>query len=466
MKKRGLVRMLACFFLAAAVSCQSQPEPVNGDESIGDPYYPQLGNGGYDVQKYTIILEVDPESNTVNGKTIIKAKTKQRLKSLNLDFQGLIVDSVTVNGSDAAFSRQEVEMTITPSKALSQGRTFTMEVSYHGEPINVMSKAIPFEVGWFHAEDGTINVWTEPDGASTWFPNNDHPRDKALYRFEIQVPNPWIVAATGTLKKTIPEGNHTRYIIDMNDPAASYLVSINIGKYQLEETEGPDGIRIRNYFPPDYPENLKDNFDQLPEMMEYLSSLYGPYPFEEYGVVIASSEIPICEGGSADETQSLSIHCPNSIMASEEVIVHELAHQWFGDSVSLENWKDIWLKEGMATYSEWLWTTRDKGLETLNKVMKAQTVGYYPYRPTSDPSAQILYREEVYKGGALVFHALRLKVGEETFFKILRTYLDRFQGSYAGTDEFITLSEEISGQDLKEFFDSWLLDNKLPEIPE
>lgn len=355
-------------------------------------------------------------------------------------------------------------MTITPGKPLALGRRFTLEISYHGTPTPVASQAVGGEVGWFHTRNGTINVFGEPDGAASWFPNNNHPRDKAVYHFDIKVPNPWVVAATGTLDKTVPEGDSTRYLIDMKEPASSYLVAVNIGKYTLKEAAGPNDIHIRNYFPPGYPESWKKNFDKLPEMMEYLSNLYGPYPFEEYGVVIADHDTDACSWAGALETQSLSVHCPNSWMAAEEVIVHELAHQWFGDSVSLENWKDIWLKEGMATYAEWLWVTRDKDLDTLNKVVKAQLVGYYPSTATGEPPSNELYRNEVYKGGALVFHALRLKVGEEAFFKILLTYLDRYHGGYAGTDEFIALSEEVSGQELQEFFDSWLLDNKLPEM--
>jgi len=153
-------------------------------------------------------------------------------------------------------------------------------------------------------------------------------------------------------------------------------------------------------------------------------------------------------------------------MLSEDVIVHELAHQWFGDNVSLENWKDIWLKEGMARYAEWLWLTRDKDPAILNKIIKIQMNTYFPLTLTGEPPKDDLYRNEVYRGGALVYHALRLQVGDDAFFKIIRTYLDRYGGGYAGTDEFIAIAEEISGQNLQEFFDTWLLSSKLPKMPE
>ena len=462
--KRGFLIVIIGMVFIATGSCQPQPEAVSGAEGIGDPYYPQLGNAGYDVQKYEIIMDVIPESNTVKARTIITAKATQRLSSLNLDFQGLEVDSVKVNRSNATFTHQGVEMTITPEKPISLNRTFTVEVTYHGEPSTSMSSAIPVQVGWFHSADGSINILTEPDGASTWFPNNNHPRDKALYHFEITVPDPWIVAATGTLQKTVPDDGHTTYIFDLDSPAASYLAAINIDKYTLKKMDGPDGVVIRNYFPDDYPESLQKNFDVLPEMLAYLSSVYGPYPFKEYGVVIASPETELCKSPTADETQTLSIHCPGEEMATEAVIVHELAHQWFGDSVSLENWKDIWLKEGMATYAQWLWATKGKDLEVVTRVVKVQMIGYFPSSSTGEPPIHELYRAEVYKGGALVFHALRLQVGDEAFFKIIHTYLERYRDSNAGTDEFIALSEEISGQDLNHFFDEWLLDNDLPEL--
>lgn len=464
MKRYFLIALIGVIFVATG-GCQPQPEALSGAEGIGDPYYPQLGNGGYDVEMYEIIMDVIPKTNTVTGQTIITAKATQRLSTLNLDFQGLEVDSVKVNRSNATFTQQDAEMTITPKKPISENRTFTVEITYHGKPSTVTSKAIPVKVGWFYADDGSINVLTEPDGASTWFPNNNHPRDKALYHFEITVPDPWIVAATGTLKKTISDDGRTRYIFDLDSPAASYLAAINIGRYSLKKMDGPNGVVIRNYFPQDYPERLQKNFDALPEMLEYLSSIYGPYPFTEYGVVIASADSALCRGGgTADETQTLSIHCPAEMMATEAVIIHEVAHQWFGDSVSLENWKDVWLKEGMATYTEWLWETRDKDVEIVTRVAKALMVGYAPSEATGLPPANMLYRDEVYKGGALVFHALRLQVGDEAFFKILQTYLERYRGSSAGTDEFIAVSEEVSGQDLDHFFDEWLLDNDLPEL--
>jgi aminopeptidase N len=446
------------------LGCQPLPASIHGADGIGDPYYPQLGNGGYDVQTYTIVLDVNPESNTVTAKTTVEAKATENLSSLNLDFQGLTVDSVTVNGSKATFARKDTEMTITPSKPLSLGSSFTVEVSYHGTPVPVRSQAIPVDVGWFHAEDGTINVLTEPDGASTWFPNNDHPRDKALYHLDIKVPNPWIVAATGILTKTISEGNSTRYLVDLDEPTASYLVSINIGKYDLVEAQGPNGIHIRNYFPLDYPQNLRENYGKLPEMIEFLANLYGPYPFKEYGVVIGSSQTEICSQGNADETQTLSIHCPQAFMASEVVIVHELAHQWFGDSVSLENWKDVWLKEGFATYAEWLWQSKNNPTD-IQKIAEDQ-LGHDgiggTIAPIAEPQKFDLYTAASYTGGALALEALRLKVGDDSFFKILKTYAEQYRYSNAGTEEFMTLSEKVSGQNLQSFFQAWLYSDKLP----
>ena len=466
MLKQNSLWVYICISVFCFTACQSNTPPVQGSSSIGDPYYSGLGNGGYEAQSYTLLLDVDPLTNTVTGKELIEANAIDSLSSFNLDFQGLTVDSIQVDKKEATFNLANAELMVTPSKPIRAGRSFTVAVNYHGKPTNIPSQSGLGNMGWFHADDGTINTMSEPDGASTWFPNNNHPRDKATYRFEITVPKPWIAVATGSLLETQEQGDKTTAIWEMDQPMASYLAGVDIGKYDLVTQPGPNGITIRNYFPPDYPDYLREHYKALPKMIEFLNNLYGTYPFKEYGVVIANGDTLLCKGAGADETQSLSTFCPDYSMADEQVIIHELAHQWFGDSVSLKNWKDVWLKEGMATYVEWQWLTKNKDLKILNNVVKVQMVGYYPSTATGNPPADQLYRQEVYKGGALVFHALRLKVGDDTFFKIMRAYLKEYQGKAAGTEDFIAVAEKVSGQDLKAFFDSWLSTNKIPGFPD
>jgi aminopeptidase N len=460
--------LLSCILAFALPACRLASGPVKGAAGIGDPFYPNLGNGGYDVQNYALILSIDPATNQINGSTTIEAKSTENLSAFDLDFTGLAVDSVSVDASPAAYSRSGDELAITPSKTLRAGENFTVVVAYQGQPGGIPGVTSPVflqAIGWTRAGNGAINVLSEPNGASGWFPSNNHPRDKASFRFEITVPKPWMVAANGTLTQALDQGNETKFIWVMDEPMATYLASINVDRFTVRTLDGPHGIPIKNYFPPGYPDSDASNFDKLPEMLAFLETVYGPYPFDEYGVVVADLENPMCQTtGTAIETQTLSVHCPSPSMASEEAIVHELAHQWFGDSVSLENWRDIWLKEGMATYAQWLWLTREDGLERLTTVVKAQKFGGKLASPVAQPPASDLYRDESYRGGGLVFHALRLKVGEEAFFKILRTYLDRYKYGNAGTEEFIAVAEEVSGQNLISFFDSWLYSTDLPEL--
>jgi len=442
-------------------------EAEAGADGIGDPYYEQMGLGGYDVQRYTLIFDVDMENNEVVATTRIEANATQGLSAFNFDFAGLTVDEVLVNDARADFLQEGNELVITPQEQLANGNSFTVEVDYHGEPGIVDTDAGDFTVGWYQTADGTINVYTEPDGAYVWFPNNNHPRDKATYRFEITVDDPWIAAANGTLVDTQQEGGRSTYIFEMNEPMASYLATMNIDRYTVTTMQGPDGILVRNYFPDDFSEFLRGNFDILPEAIEYLSSQFGPYPFEEYGVLIMDNEAADCNHYPfADETQTLAVYCPYPLNVTEDTIVHELAHEWFGNSVSLESWQDLWLKEGMATYAWCLWDERDGDFEAVDGCMQDMAYGYRPDYAVAEPPADDLYRDEVYVGGALVFHALRLEVGDDVFFDILRTYLERYQGGAAGTDEFIAIAEEVSGQDLQNTFDEWLLEPGIPDILE
>ena len=458
--------LAGCISPAPMTASTPTPVPVVGSPGINDPYYPNLGNGGYDVQHYTIVLDIDPPNNTIRGSTTITANAMEYLESFNLDLQGLEIDAITVNGSPADYSRNDHELTITPGQPLPANELFYVIVKYHGSPGLVPIAGGPFEMGWSHGEGGVINVWGEPDAASVWFPNNNHPRDKAIFRFEITVPNPWIVAATGTLKETMENGDQSTFIWEMTDPMATYLASINIDQYEVVTQTGPKGLIIRNYFPIDFPSSLRLPAAALPAVIDFFDDLFGPYPFDEYGVVMASTEGFCAQTETALETQSLSLHCPSVYMSSETVIVHEVAHQWFGDSVSLENWKDIWLKEGMATYSEWLWDSRNEP-GALRRIAESNRIVFFDSSlSVAEPSKSNLYTNESYSGGALVFYVLHQHVGDGTFFQILRTYMERFGGGYAGTDEFIALAKEVSGEDLDPLFEAWLFSPKLPALPE
>jgi aminopeptidase N len=463
------VVVILCILALLGTGCEPK-DAVPGASGIGDTYFHQLGNSGYDVHQYAIVLEVDPVKNLVHGTTQIKAKAAQSLSSLNLDFHGMTIDDILVNSERATYSRQEDELTVVPRRALVKGTAFSVSVHYHGnpEPETIITSESNFhQVGWFHSAEGAINVMSEPNGAETWYPVNDHPRDKATYRFEITVPKPWVVAATGTLVQTVDKGDRTCFVWEMDKPMASYLASINIDQYTLETAQGPGGLKIRNYIPPGFPDTIRKGIDQIPEMMQYFEGIFGPYPFDEYGVVIADKDIVQCHAnfGGAYEAQSMSVHCPKWDTMEESIIAHELAHQWFGDSVSLKNWQDLWLKEGLATYAEWLWNTRDQDLIGLNDYVKEQLKSYQPQTKVDQPPAEDLYQWEVYMGGALTAHALRLKVGDEVFFKILRTYLERYQYGNASTDDFIAVAEEVSKQELSPFFASWLDQTVLPELP-
>jgi aminopeptidase N len=437
--------------------------PGIGAPGIGDTYYTTLGNGGYNVETYWLILDIDPLANSLIGSARLQIVALEELITFNLDLVELTVDSVTVNGETAEFSHTGGELTVMPSHSLMAGEVFRVGVEYHGTPGLIRTDAAPFEIGWSHSPVGSINVWGEPAAASSWFPNNNHPRDKATYRFEITVPDPWMVATTGTLRETIQGNGSTTYISEMDEPMATYLASINIDQYDVVTGTAPNGIAIRNYFPKGYPAVERQAYDIIPDVLVFLEELFGPYPFDEYGVVVAS-QAGICDQTMlALEAQTLSVHCP--AMNARNVIVHEIAHQWYGNSVSIENWQDIWLKEGFAAYAEWLWNSQNDA-EALAVAARAyQESSFDTQFPVAQPSPANIYTVKSYYGGALVLQALREEVGETTFFAILRTYAERYRYSHAGTGEFIALAQEVSGQDLKSFFDGWLYQPVLPKLP-
>lgn len=444
---------------------QSQSVPDNpqpGGAGLGDPYYPEFGNGGYDVEHYSITLDVEMDTDEIRGDAAIEAIATEDLTSFNLDFVGLTVESIRVNGTEVEFQREGGEMTIFAT--LQAGTRFTVEVAYHGVPgQNVDLSGRPeYEIGWGTYRNG-VYVAGEPGGASSWYPVNEHPSDKATYEYHITVDDPFVVAANGLLIGATPAGDgETTYVWESTHTIASYLTTLAIGEFDIETETGPNGLPIRNYFEVDIDQGQRDQFDETAAMIAVFEELFGPYPFEAYGVVV--HDVPI---GFALETQTLSVF--GNWFIGEEVIVHELAHMWFGNSVTLANWQDIWLNEGFATYASWLWFEASQGADELDAIVE-DYYGYMAGNPRlpapGDPGPNNLFAESVYFRGALTLHALRLEVGDQAFFEILRTYYEHFAYGNASTDDFIAVAEEVSGRDLDGFFDGWLYAANTPDIPE
>lgn len=452
----------------------SQPaaelNPRAGASGLGDSLYPDFGNGGYDVQSYFLDIEIrDVETSDLRATTTIAALATQDLARFNLDFIGFEITRLTVNDSAAEFARDGQELTITPAQPLANGRTFTVVVEYRGSPEEMNSVALPVQTGWVTFDEG-IFVLSEPDGAANFYPVNDHPLDKARFTFRVTVPKPYEAATNGVLQEQTDNGDTTTYFFTVRDPMASYLATINVGEFDEETQTSPSGIPIRNYYAVGLPKGTNRVFARQGEMLEYFGWIFAPYPFEVYGSLVMDTYF-----GAAMENQTLSIYGIDMIDArdvagSEMVVAHELSHQWFGDSVSVADWSDIWLNEGFATYAEGLWVEHLYGREGLNEWTREvyKEAAAYPqsYPAPGKPPYDDLFNGGVYYRGGLTLHALRLAVGDEAFFEIIKAYYAKYAGGNATTEDFIAVAEEVSGQDLQAFFETWLYQDELAPMPE
>lgn len=429
-----------------AATTAFQPSP--GAPGIGDPYFADLGNGGYDVEHYDLRLDVDVARRRIAGVATIDATATQDLSSFDLDLLGLEVRSVSVNGVDASFGRAGRELMVTPARAIAKGSRFTTAVAYDGSPtaLHVPGRTNLAE-GWTWTGRGSF-VLAEPDAASSWFPANDHPRDKASFTFRITAPADLQVVANGTLASRT--GN--TWVWDERAPMATYLATVVVDRLDITAERGAS-VPIRNAFPIGTPESTRAVFARQGEMLDWFASQFGPYPFDVYGAVLVPGA-----GGAALEGQTLSLFDAGQV--AESTVAHELAHQWFGDSVSLRSWKDIWLNEGFATYAEWMWSEHI-GEHTTAEIA-ANARDSRQWSPPGDPGAERLFSPSVYVRGALTLEALRVEVGDAAFFATLRAYATRFAGRAVSSAEFIAVAQEMSGKDLAALFSSWLFDAKMP----
>ena len=428
-----------------------------GAHGVGDPYFPDAGNGGYDVDHYVLAFTWDPTRQHLQGTTTIRAVATEALASFSLDLIGLDVTAVEVDDNLARWERtDDHELVVTPARTLRAEATFTTVVRYDGRPEPTAGPA-PLEPGWI-TDGREVYVASEPNGAATFFPSNDHPTDKATYEIRVTVPDDLDVAANGLLRETISDdsvGTET-WVFDARDPMATYLVQVVVGNLRFEELAGPAGLPIRNVYDADAGDGVRAAFEPQGEMIDFFDDLFGPFPFATYGAVVVDEDL-----GFALETQTLSLF--GSDVVAEPFVAHELAHQWFGDQVSLGSWRDIWLNEGFATYAQWLWSEhRGDGTVDAIALASARTPGLDV--PPADPGADRLFRTTVYVRGALTLHVLRHELGDDAFFELLRTWVDRYGGASATSADFEALAAQVARRDLRELFDAWLRAPGLPTL--
>ncbi|MCL2729238.1 MAG: M1 family metallopeptidase [Actinomycetia bacterium] len=455
MRKRVLASATAVLGLLLAIPA-SAAGAGPGAPGIGDPYYPTYGNGGYDVSHYDLNLRYTPATDTLTGTTTLTATATQGLTSFDLDF-ALDVSKVIVDGRPAAFATSgEQELVITPQHPIARGQRITVAVTYSGVPSTVQRYGF---TSWQHTPDGGVAA-NEPESAWWWFPSNDHPLDKASYDVRVTVPQGEQAISNGLLLSQHTADGWTSYHWQQTKPQATYLATLAVGHFDITRSRTRTGIPVINAYSTDLganAANARASVERTAEIVDFLSGYFGPYPFDSAG-----GYVPNVPTHFSLETQTRVFYSPATFSkgVNTSVVAHELAHQWWGDDVSLERWADIWLNEGFASYAEWLWAEHEHTgtpQQLARQVYDAHPADdpFWTVEP-GDPGPQNQFDDAVYDRGAVAIQALRDTIGDRAFLTLLRVWPAQHRYGNATIAEFRTLAERLSGKDLGAFFQTWL----------
>jgi aminopeptidase N len=429
---------------------------TSGSPGLGDPFFPLAGNGGYDVQRYALSLSYDPDARRLDGQATISARAMQDLARFDLDLRGFEIARVTVDGRTASFTRNGQELVVTPVQGIKLGSTFTVDVAYAGQPQIITDPDQSIE-GWVPTDDGAFVVG-EPQGSPGWYPVNDNPRDKASFEFTVTVPEGLTVMANGALISHSTGNGKTTWKWRESDPMAPYLATVTLGRFDLTTSTLANGTP--SYVAVD-PQLAKGQvLSRLPAIIDFYSSIYGAYPFDAAGAIVDSAKVV----GYSLETQTKPVF---PYVPDEATLAHELSHQWYGDSVTLTQWPDIWLHEGFATWSEWIWSEHE-GNKSAAQWFKqlyntpAQDDTFWNPPPANPGTPTNLFDGTIYYRGAMTLQALREKLGDPIFFRIMRDWAQQNRFGNVTTAEFVGLAQQLSGEDLTRFFDTWLYQSGKP----
>jgi len=437
-------------------------DPVDGTPGVGDSFFPRSGNGGYEVEHYDLSLRYDPRSARLRATARIQLVVDTGgapLGRFNLDFRGPKVKSLRVNGQAAERARQGQELTVTPQEPLADGAEATVVARYAGRPKQLVDPDGGRE-GWTRTPDGAIALG-EPRGSPAWFPCNDHPTDKATYRIKLVTPGSVVGISNGRLVRS-RRGHRSVTVWRQAQPMATYLALAAIGKFRIDRGTMA-GARYLGAVQRNLGQRaLKRLRMRSRRAHRFLPGVAGPYPFDATGGVVDPSNL-----GYALETQGRPYY-PGP--PSQDLVVHELAHQWFGNSVSPADWSEIWLNEGFATYMEWLYAEARGGptaQQRFNQLYESHgpgDSGFWNPPPGQVPGPQKLFDNTVYDRGAMALQVLRHEIGDEDFETVLEEWATENEGGTVTTADFRAKIVAVAGT-VPPIFDQWLDQTGRPPAP-
>ncbi|MDQ1667011.1 MAG: hypothetical protein QOH75_3042 [Actinomycetota bacterium] len=447
---------------AAAATASSASSASPGATGGGDPYFPRQGNGGYNVAHYDLRIAYTPSSHHLAGVATIRARATQALSRFDLDLRrNLHVRSVTVNGAKASFRQPKSlvqELVITPRHALRNGRSFTVRVTYAGTAKHINDPDGSAD-GFIVTKDGAF-VASEPQGSPTWFPVNDKPADKATYAVTVTVPKGLTAVSNGAYLGKHTVGGLTTWRWRLDRRVSSYLVTATIGKFAVRQGRTPGGVPYFIAVDPTVKKQADPVLKKLPAIVDFYSRQFGKYPFGQAGAIVDNAPFV----GYALETATRPVF---DRAPSIETLSHELAHQWFGDDVTLRRWRHIWLNEGFAEWASWRWdghrgaTTTAQHLKNLLAIPASNKSEWLP-PPAHPGDAAGIFSGSVYDRGAGTLETLRQAVGGATFLKILRGWVRNHAYSTGTVAEFRAYAQKVAHRDLSHLFYEWLDKNGKP----
>ncbi|MEJ1155089.1 M1 family metallopeptidase [Microbacterium marmarense] len=429
-----------------------------------DTYTPSSGDRSYDVESYELDVTYRVRTNRLDARAIINAVAATATSSISLDLIGLRATKVRADGDRrTAYKQGPRKLRVTLPRQMQPGERFSVDITYGGSPAPRRTRwgALGFE----ELEDGAL-VASQPVGAGTWFPCNDRPDDRARYTITVATDAGYTAVATGVPVSTARRGQMVAHTFTSKVPTATYLTALHFGRYETRAmpraaTDTPANVTIVN--PPALRLAVDSAFSPVPRMLSVFTEMFGAYPQDACTLVVTADELEI-----PLEAQGMAVFGSNHLdSVSERLVAHELAHQWFGNSVGVEHWRDIWLNEGFACYAEWLWSEASGGPSVRSKVRHyyGKLAGSAQDIVLVDPGPELMFDDRVYKRGAVTLHALRLAVGDQAFFTMLRAWVATRAEQSVSTADFRSHVSATLGESANALLTPWLEQLALPALP-